>query len=92
VNDDRPDPTDSDSDKAEYRQYLRLSTLGIEMGVALAIGMLIGWYLDRLFGTRPWLIITFSIFGIAAGFRNLVRLARKDWDDEGPSSPASKPR
>ena len=70
--------------KGEFRQYLRFSTLGIEIGVALAIGMLIGWYLDRLFGTRPWLLMLFSLFGIAAGFRNIIRLARKDWDGEEP--------
>ena len=92
MNDDRPGAKEEESGGGEFRDYLRFSTLGIEMGVALAIGMLIGWYLDRLFGTRPWLIIFFSIFGIAAGFRNLVRLARKDWDDEGSSTPPSKPR
>ena len=53
------------------------------MGVAVAIGLLIGWFLDRLFGTRPWLTIAFFFFGILAGFGNLVRLARKDWDEEG---------
>lgn len=90
MNDERPGAGGEDSGKGEFRNYLRFSTLGIEMGVALAIGMLMGWYLDRLFGTRPWLIIIFSIFGIAAGFRNLVRLARKDWDDEGTSTPSSK--
>ena len=68
--------------KAELRQYYSLSALGIEMGVALGIGLLIGWYLDRLFGTEPWLIIAFTIFGIVAGFRNIVQLARKDWDEE----------
>lgn len=71
------------------RKYLRFSTLGIEMGLTLCIGILIGWYLDRLFGTRPWLMIIFSIFGIIAGFRNIVRLAQKDWDenDSGQGSP-----
>ena len=82
---DRPEAGEKESRQGEYRSYLRFSALGIEMGVALAIGMLMGWYLDRLFGTRPWLIIIFSLFGIAAGFRNLVRLARKDWDEETSS-------
>ena len=81
---ERSGKKDGDSPGGEFRDYLRFSTIGIEMGVALAIGMLIGWYLDRLFGTRPWLIILFTLFGIAAGFRNLVRLARKDWDGEDP--------
>jgi ATP synthase protein I len=82
VKDDHPEANSGNSDRQEFRKYLRFSTLGIEMGVALAIGLLMGWYLDRLFGTRPWLMITFSIFGIVAGFRNLVRLARKDWEEE----------
>ncbi len=75
-----PDPPDG-REKSEFRQYLRLSTVGIEIGVALAIGILIGWYLDRLFGTSPWLTIAFTIFGIVAGFSNIIRLARKNWED-----------
>ncbi len=67
---------------SDLKQYFSLSTIGIEMGVTLAIGILIGWYLDRLFGTKPWLTIIFTLFGIAAGFRNLIRLARKDWDED----------
>jgi ATP synthase protein I len=82
VKDERPAPQGSEDEGGEFRQYLSLSALGIEIGVALAIGILIGWYLDRLFGTRPWFIISFTIFGIIAGFLNIVRLARKDWDEE----------
>jgi F0F1-type ATP synthase assembly protein I len=48
------------------------------MGVAIAIGLLIGMWLDRLLGTRPWLTIVFLGFGIAAGFKNLVTLARRE--------------
>ena len=75
-----------DQDEVGLRGYLRLSALGLEIGLALAIGLLIGWYLDRLFGTRPWLLLAFSFFGIVAGFRNIVRLAKKDWDEERKSS------
>jgi ATP synthase protein I len=82
VKDKKPAPSTGEDGGGEFRQYLSLSALGIEIGVTLAIGILIGWYLDRLFGTRPWLIIVFSILGIIAGFRNIVRLARKDWDEE----------
>ena len=55
------------------------------MGVSLAIGLLLGWYLDRLFNTEPWLMLLFFVFGIAAGFKSVIRLAQKDWgkpDDE----------
>jgi ATP synthase protein I len=75
-----PQSSRKKDDRKELRQYFSLSALGIEIGVALAIGILVGWYLDRLFGTHPWCTIAFSLFGIGAGFRNIIRLARKDWD------------
>lgn len=63
------------------RKFIRmmgvLSTVGITMVVATVIGYFLGVYLDRVFGTAPWLMIVFLIFGIAAGFKNLYDQARK---------------
>lgn len=81
MNEEDPAAPRREPEKKGVQQYLSLSTLGIEMGVSLAVGILLGWYLDRLFGTGPWLTIIFSLFGIAAGFRSIIRLARKDWEE-----------
>ena len=54
-----------------------LSTVGITMVVATVIGYFIGLFLDRIFGTAPWLMITFLLFGIAAGFKNLYDQTKK---------------
>jgi len=56
-----------------FKQLARLSTVGVTLVVATAIGLAIGYGLDRLFGTTPWLTLTFTLFGIAAGFINLFR-------------------
>lgn len=40
-------------------------------------GALIGWLLDRLFGTSPWLLLAFLGLGIVAAFRNIIRLTTK---------------
>lgn len=40
----------------------------------LAGGALIGWVLDRLLGTSPWLLLVFLGLGIAVAFRNIIRL------------------
>ncbi|MDE2466960.1 MAG: AtpZ/AtpI family protein [Alphaproteobacteria bacterium] len=59
------------------------SALGIayrfmtELVVALLVGGAIGWGLDRVFGSRPILMIVFVVLGAAAGIRNVV-LAAKD--------------
>ena len=64
------------------RVWLDVSIVGIQFPVAIALGYFFGRWLDSQLGTHPWLTGLFSLFGIAAGFRNLVRLARKDWDSE----------
>lgn len=51
------------------------------MGVSLVIGLLMGWFLDRLFHTEPWLMLLFLVFGLAAGFKSVIRLAQKDWEN-----------
>ena len=38
-------------------------------------GFLIGWLLDRWFGTRPWLMFTMLFLGFAAGFVNVIRVS-----------------
>ncbi len=48
------------------------------------IGLAIGYGLDKLFHTSPWLTIIFLIIGIITGFRELFRLAKKQ--DNGPDS------
>ncbi len=65
------------------KELLRLSTIGVGLVAATAIGLLLGYGLDRLLGTRPWLTLTFTVLGIAAGFLNLLRdvglLKRRPW-------------
>ena len=63
--------------KRFYRQFARFSTIGLEMGLSVAIGLAIGYYLDRYFQTKPWLTIIFLLLGVAAGFRSLSSLAKE---------------
>ena len=38
-------------------------------------GALIGWVLDRLLGTSPWFLLGLLFLGIAAAFRNIIRIS-----------------
>ncbi len=60
----------------KYRRYLRFSTVGLELGFAVIIGLVVGQYLDEWLGTEPWLLLLFLIFGMAAGFRSVFRLLK----------------
>ena len=62
-----------DEEPSLLRQLARLSTIGVTLVAATAIGLAIGYGLDRWLGTSPWLTLTFTLLGIAAGFINLFR-------------------
>lgn len=49
-----------------------------EIAVATVVGFGLGWFLDRQFGTAPWLAILFLMLGVAAGFRNLLRAVEQE--------------
>ena len=40
-------------------------------------GAVIGFVLDKLFGTKPWLLLTLLFLGIGVAFRNIIRLSRR---------------
>lgn len=52
-----------------------LSTVGISFVLAIAIGAGLGWYLDKIFGTAPWMFLLFFAIGVAAGILNVYRTA-----------------
>ncbi len=56
------------------------SAIGITMALSIALGALLGYYLDKKFGTQPWLSIIFLGFGIIAAFRNLYIMYKKTKD------------
>lgn len=66
----------------EKRSLLRtlgtLSTVGISVVVAIAIGVYVGRKLDDWLGTAPWFFFIFLFFGIAAGYRNIFIMTSKE--------------
>jgi ATP synthase protein I len=58
---------------------LNSASVGLELGLAVGIGLLIGYYMDRWLGTEPWLMLAWLLFGLIAGFRGVFRsVARAD--------------
>ncbi len=59
-----------------YRSW-SASSVGLEMGIAVIIGLLFGRFLDGKLGTEPWLMIVFTGFGMAAGLKGVFRAVRE---------------
>jgi ATP synthase protein I len=77
----RPDQSDSGE-----RKWVRNMALAGQVGIFLAIAIVIGWalgqWLDRKLGTDPWLTALFTLLGAAAGFLELFRVAAQISRDE----------
>ena len=56
--------------------------LGTELVAAVAVGTIIGFILDTLFDTKPWLIIIFFFLGTAAGILNVIKTANRMQKEE----------
>ena len=59
----------------------------LELGLSVAIGAFIGYLLDRWldpkYHTAPWLTLFWLLCGVLAGFRSLIRVARRLEKAEG---------
>ena len=66
--------TPDTSRQAAYGEAFRYAA---DLMVGVVLGGLLGWALDRQFGTAPWIMILLVVLGFAAGLLNVIRAARK---------------
>lgn len=67
-----------DKNRRELKQLFEASAIAWMFPLAIGLGFLWGWGMDKLFGTWPWLSVIFTIFGVIAAFVNLVRIGMGD--------------
>ena len=51
--------------------------MSTELVSAVVVGTIIGFILDKTFGTKPWLILIFFFVGVVAGIVNVFKSAKK---------------
>ena len=64
---------DNNQNSSSIGAAFKLST---ELVSAVAVGTIIGFILDKTFGTKPWLIIIFFFIGVIAGIINVIKSAK----------------
>jgi ATP synthase protein I len=73
---------------------MRLSSLGLTLVFSTFIGFGLGWFLDKLLKTRPFLTILLLLLGIVAGFVNVYRSvkAEQETDEEDEDEDKGNPK
>ena len=66
-----------DNDKQNTSPIGTAFKLSTELVAAVAVGTIIGFILDKTFGTKPWLILIFFFIGVVAGITNVIKSAKK---------------
>jgi ATP synthase protein I len=59
------------------RALAMLSQVAISIIACLAVGIFLGWLLDYLLGTTPWLMFVCTFLGVGAAFKSIFDFAKK---------------
>ena len=70
--------------RPDLRRLAELTSIGLILPSSIAVGLFFGYYLDRWLGTAPWLLLTFTVLGIASGLISFLRAVKKEFKDEPP--------
>ena len=63
----------------EFTKGIAFATrLGLEMVVAVAVGAVLGYGIDRWLGSEPWVMIVGVFLGGIAGVLNVYRMATRN--------------
>lgn len=70
----------------QLKAFARVGSVGIELALSTVIGLLGGQWLDNKLSTAPYLTVIGLLLGVTAGFRSLIRAARRKPTppDDGP--------
>jgi ATP synthase protein I len=72
----------SEEQRASSDAMNRAMRMGVEFVSGIAVGSIIGYFLDRWLGTMPWLFVICFFLGTAAGFKTMLRTAQTMTDEE----------
>jgi ATP synthase protein I len=64
-------------DKKAIQAMSSYSYVGIFFGVAIAICLFAGNWIDTRFHTKPWFTLVGALLGVATGFVELYRVSKK---------------
>ena len=85
----KPSKADKPYDKSVYRSLILITQFGINMVVPIAMMTALGVYLDKHF-ELGWVTVVLFFVGALAGGQNVLRMAKRIYEDGGNSGSTEK--
>ena len=57
----------------DFRKIAGLSSLALMLPSSIAVGLFAGYWLDKWLKTKPWMLMIFTLLGVASGLISLIR-------------------
>ncbi|MGB8959761.1 MAG: AtpZ/AtpI family protein [Candidatus Aminicenantales bacterium] len=76
--------TDEKPRRPDMRRLAELSSIALILPSSIAVGLFLGYLLDRWLGTAPWLLLILTVLGIVSGLLSLFRALKKEMKSEPP--------
>jgi ATP synthase protein I len=61
----------------DYRRLAEVSSLAMSLPAGIAVGLFFGYWLDKWLKTDPWMLIIWTLLGVASGLINLIHGLKK---------------
>jgi ATP synthase protein I len=61
----------------DFRKLAEASSVGLILPSSIAVGLFLGYMLDKWLGTAPWMLLIFLVLGIVSGLLSLYRAMKK---------------
>lgn len=55
------------------KRMVALSSVALVLPSSIAVGFIIGYFLDRWLKTEPWMLLSWTVLGVISGLLNLYR-------------------
>lgn len=80
VNNNKPAKSDDNNDanrqEKSWSAFGLVSAIGLDLAICTVGGTYLGMWLDKVFGTAPWMLLVGILLGMTAGILGIVQLLK----------------
>lgn len=69
-----PDDSNGEKKRRQMNELVEAYSIAWMFPACIGAGFVLGWGLDKVFGTKPWLMWIFTVVGVLAAFVNLFKV------------------